>query len=50
MKKNLFALLSICTILLSLFLTGYSGKESKIILNSSQSAYIASNNNMVLES
>lgn len=50
MKKNLFALLNICTILLSLFLTGCSGKESKIILNSSQSAYIVSNNNMVLES
>ena len=50
MKKNLFALLNICTILLSLFLTGCSGKESKITLNSSQSAYIVSNNNMVLES
>ncbi len=33
-----------------MFLTGCSGKESKIILNSSQSAYIVSNNNMVLES
>lgn len=50
MKKNLFALLNICTILLSLFFTGCSGKESKIILNSSQSAYIVSNNNMILES
>lgn len=51
MKKNLFALLNICTILLSLFLTGCSGKESKITLNSSQPECILSNNNnIVLES
>lgn len=51
MKKNLFALLNICTILLSLFLTGCSGKESKITLNSSQTECILSNNdNIVLES
>lgn len=40
-----------CTILLSLFLTGCSGKESKITLNSSQPECILSNNdNIVLES
>ena len=51
MKKNLFALLNMCTILLSLFLTGCSGKESKITLNSSQPECILSNNdNIVLES
>ena len=51
MKKNLFALLNICTILLSLFLTGCSGKESKITLNSSQPECILSDNdNIVLES
>ena len=30
MKKNLFALLNICTIILRMFLTGCSGKEAKI--------------------
>ena len=33
MKKKLFALLNISTILLSLFLTGCSEKNSKITLN-----------------
>ncbi|MFQ8902155.1 MAG: hypothetical protein ACLR7D_09935 [Lachnospira eligens] len=49
MKKNLFALLNICTILLSL--NRMFWKESKITLNSSQPECILSNNNnIVLES
>ena len=51
MKKKLFALLNISTILLSLFLTGCSGKNSKLTLNNTQSTYIVSNNdNIILES
>ena len=50
MKKKLFALLNISTILLSLFLTGCSGKNSKLTLNNTQSTYIVSNNdNIILE-
>ena len=48
MKKNLFALLNICTILLSLFLTGSPGQESKITLNSPQPECILSNNGIIV--
>ena len=47
MKKKLFALLNISTILLSLFLTGCSGKNSKLTLNNTQSTYIVSNNDNI---
>ena len=40
MKKKFFALLNISTILLSLFLTGCSEKNSKITLNNTQCTYI----------
>ena len=51
MKKKFFALLNISTILLSLFLTGCSEKNSKITLNNTQCTYIVSNNdNIILES
>ncbi len=50
MKNKVLALLNICTVFFSLFLTSCSYKNSNVTISNSQPAYIISNNdNIVLE-